>query len=266
MILSTEVTLVTCFFDIKRHEKGDGRTIDEYKDWIRRTLQLNCNLYIITEESFHDFFIENRPNHYNTSLKVLKLEDLYYYKYYDRIKRIIESHEYKERIAYPNRVECKLPEYNIIQYSKFHCLQMVIDENPFDSQYFFWIDAGISRFFLDIDISKPYPSYDAIELLKKNEDRFFIQNRHDLNRFKIDDEFIWKADNLLIGTMFGGNRKIIEEISKLVEEQFINMMNHENTNNEQLALAMVWKERPELFHLFNNRTYHHLIMFKILSL
>ena len=256
-----EVTLVTCFFDINRHKKGDGRTIDEYQEWIKKTLQLNCNLYIITEAKFYDFFnsMECRPNR---KIKVIEFKDLHYYKYYDTIKHIIESEDYKKRIADPNRVECILPEYNIIQYSKFHCLQMAIEENPFQSNYFFWIDAGISRFFLDVDISKPYPT--NIEVLKK--DKFIIQNRNDLHKYVIDENFIWKADNLLCGTMFGGNSKIIQQVSKLVEETFVNMLNQNNTNNEQLALAIVWKETPHLFHLLNNVYNCHLCMFKLLSL
>ena len=268
-MLSNEVTMVTCFFDINRGSKGDGRTIDEYKEWIKKTLQLNCNLYIITEVKLYDFFIEFRPKHYNTVIKVIEFNDLHYNKYYDRIKNIIECDYYKNKIAYPNRVECKLPEYNIIQYSKFHCLQMAIDENPFKSNYFFWMDAGVSRFFLDVDISKQYPSNNCIDFLKNedNENKFIIQNRHDLNNYIIDEDFIWKADNLLIGTMFGGSIKIIQEISKLLEDTFVNkMLNNTNANNEQLALAIVWKERPSLFHLLNNNSNNHLIIFKMLSL
>jgi len=253
-------TIVTCFFDINRAEKGDGRTIDEYKEWIKKTLQLNCNLYIVTESKFYDFFMENRPKKYDTVIKLLKISDLHYYKYYDQMKSILESEYYKSNIAYPNRVECVLPEYNIIQYSKFHCLELAIEENPFQSESFFWMDVGCSRFFLDVDISKPYPS-------NNNTDKFIIQNRSDLMYYPIDNHFIWKADNLLCGTMFGGNRKIVRNISKLVEEIFINkMFENRNVNNEQLALAMVWKEYPTLFHLINNVTNHHLIIFKYLSI
>jgi hypothetical protein len=31
-------TIVTAFFDIGRNTRGDGRTIDEYLQWIKRTL------------------------------------------------------------------------------------------------------------------------------------------------------------------------------------------------------------------------------------
>jgi hypothetical protein len=260
------VTIVTAFFDIHRAERGDGRTIDEYKSWIKRTLQLNCNLFIVTEEKFKDFFIENRNPNYSTHIKVIDFKDLYFYKYYDQMKEIIGSDEYKQKIAYPTRVECVLPEYNIIQYSKFHCLQMAIEENPFQSEFFLWMDAGCSRFFLDVNISKPYPSSKGIEILKRYENRFIIQKRHDLEVFPIDNNFIWKADNLLYGTMFGGNRQSIQAIYEHVETVFQSkMLNNNNVNNEQLTLAMVWKEHPELFCLTNNIPGYHLILFKYLS-
>jgi hypothetical protein len=260
------VTLVTAFFDINRAERGDGRTIDEYKSWIKKTLQLNCNLYIVTEAKFLDFFKNNRPKEYNTFIKIIEFKELHYYKYYDTMKNIIDTPEYKNRIAHPNRVECILPEYNIIQYSKFHCLKIGIDENPFHSEYFFWIDAGISRFFLDVNISNNYPGQNAITLFRNNPNKFFIQKRRDLEIFPIDENFIWKSDNLLYGTMFGGNIHVITMIANLIEGVLVkDMIYYNNVNNEQLALAMVWKKNPELFFLTNNYPGYHLILFTLLS-
>ena len=129
-------TLVTAFFDINRNTKGDGRKIDEYKDWLKTTLKLNCNMYIVTEPKFEVFFKEFRTNP-NTKLKIISFTDLTYYKYYNNIKDILEHQSYKTRIKDPNRVECVLPEYNIIQYSKFHCLNMAITDNVFNSDFFF---------------------------------------------------------------------------------------------------------------------------------
>ena len=49
------VTLVTAFFDIGRELNGDGRKLADYLEWIKKTLQLNCNLFIVTEKKFVDF-------------------------------------------------------------------------------------------------------------------------------------------------------------------------------------------------------------------
>jgi len=259
-------TITTAFFDIGRENKGDGRTIEEYLDWIRLTLQLNCQLFIVTEPKFREFFEENRPKEYSTVIKVIDFKDSYYYSFYDRMKEILESPEYLERIKDPDRVECKMPEYNIIQYSKFHYLQMAIEENPFQSEYFLWADAGISRFFLDVDLSRPYPGISGEEILRTSLGRFIIQKRDDLYEYPLNDEFVWKSDNLLSGGMFGGSAYIIKRVAELVEQVFVEkMLNKNNANNEQLALALVWKDHKELFYLIDNYLQFHLCLFKYLS-
>jgi hypothetical protein len=265
--MQSKVTIVTAFFDINRECRGDGRKISEYKDWIQKTLQLNCNFYVVTEEKFKDFFTTNRPKQYPMEIKIIDFKDSYYYRYYDKMKEILENDYYKNKIKDPKRVECVLPEYNIIQYSKFHYLKLAMQANPFKSDYFFWMDAGCSRFFLDVDISKPYPSENVTTYLNNNPNKFIIQKRQDLEYFPIDETFIWKSDNLLSGGIFGGDVTVLNKISEYVEDVVINIMfANRNINNEQLALAIVWKKHPELFFLTQNSSYYHLILFKLLSL
>jgi Bacterial protein of unknown function (HtrL_YibB) len=265
--MTNPVTIVTAFFDIGREHRGDGRSVEEYKEWLKLTLQLNCKIYIVTEEKFRDFFMEHRPAHYATSLKIIDFKDSYYYKYRDAMKTILDDPVYQSKIADPNRVECLLPEYNIIQYSKFHYLQMAIEENPFQSSSFFWMDAGCSRFFMDVNVSVPYPSPVIHEFLKQNPDKFVIQKRHDLEYYPIDDEFVWKSANLLSGGMFGGGKDMVLKIAELVETVFLEkMLAKKNVNNEQLALAMVWKEYPDYFTLVDNVYRQHFSLFKLMSL
>jgi len=252
---------VTAFFDINREEKGDGRKLEEYLEWMKRTLQLNCNLYIVTETKFIPFIQEHRPLHYPTVVKVQTLQECKYYKYYNQISEILKSDEYKKRIQHPNRVECILPEYNIIQYSKMEWLENAMEEDPFDTPSFFWIDMGISRFFLDVDISKPYPG-ECIHMT----DRFIIQQRHDLLYYPIDEDFAWKSDNLLKGTMFGGVKEVVRSVSKELEHVFeTQMIDKGIVNNEQVGLVLVWKQHPEWFHIVEDYRGVHLILFKLLS-
>ena len=261
-------TIVTAFFDIGREQKGDGRKLEEYLQWIKRTLQLNCHLFIVTEPKFESFFKENRPEIYRskTVIKIIDFKDCYYYRYYDQMKAILESPDYIKKIKYPDRVECKMPEYNIIQYSKFHFLKIAIQENPFQTDHFLWADAGISRFFLNVDISMEYPSKSGQTILENSRDQFIIQHRKDVYTYPINDDFIWQADNLLCGTMFGGTGSIIKKMAVYIEYIFIKkMLNNNNANNEQLALALVWKDYPKLFALVENVTRDHLWLFKHLS-
>jgi hypothetical protein len=261
-------TIVTAFFDINRNTKGDGRTIEEYKIWIKNTLELNCNLFIVTEPKFENFIRTNRPDILlsKTYINIINLTDSYYYKYYNEINQIINSTNYKQIIQNPDRIECILPEYNIIQYSKFYYLQLAIKLNPFNTKYFMWADIGISRFFLDVDINQEYPTTKGLQILDQSNNKLIIQNRADIHTFNIDNNFIWRSDNLLIGTMFGGTAEIINIIAELIENLFINLIyNYKCVNNEQIALALVYINNKDLFYLINNNTNYHLILFKLLS-
>lgn len=250
------VTIVTAFFDIHRDTKGDGRSLEEYLSWIEKTLQLNCNFFIVTEAKFVPFMKQKRPSYYTTYIREDTLENASYYKYLPQMKEILESDAYKKRIAYPNRVECVLPEYNVIQYSKFGWLEEAIRINPFQSDTFFWMDAGISRFFGDVDIRLPYPG----RIPSQN---FIIQKRHDLDNFCMDD-LLWKADNLLKGTMFGGHSEIVLCISKKIETMFQQMLSQQNINNEQIALAYVYHSNKDLFYIVEDSDVH-LQLFKYLA-
>jgi hypothetical protein len=251
------VTIVTAFFDIGR-EKADNRKVEDYLGWLKKTLKLNCNLYVVTEPKFEEFFRQNRTS--NVEYNIIDFKESHYYKYNDDISKIIESYDYQTKMMHPGRVECKLPGHIIVNYSKFHYLEMAMTSNPFNTDYFYWLDAGSSRFFSDVDISKPFPSRVF------SDDKFVIQRRHDLHTFKIDETFTWRSDNLLIGTMFGGKPQIIRKISTLLEEEFNTMIQNKSVNNEQVGLAIVWNNNKDLFKTIGNEySPEHLGMFKMMS-
>jgi len=262
-------TIITAFFDISRETKGDGRRLDEYLEWIKRTLQLNCYLYIITEARFIDFMRSARPveYHHKTVFKVDTLENAMFYKYLPRMHEICATPEYRARIMHPNRVECRLPEYNVIQYSKFGWLLDAIRENPFQTDIFFWMDIGISRFFESMNLELEYPNLQALERLREmNPDGFIIQKRHDLETFNIDDNFIWRADNLMKGTMFGGSRECIQKITESIELVLKDgMLDKQCINNEQVALAIVYKKNKKWFNLVNDSQIRHLELVLLLQ-
>lgn len=256
------ITLVTCLFDINREKKGDGRSMKEYLEWFGKTLKIKCPMFIVTEEKYNGFVCELRGS-LPTHVILLRVEDLEYYNYLEDMKSILTSASYKNRVAHPDRVECVLPQYNIVQYSKFHCLNLAIDINHFNSEFFFWIDAGISRFFYGTDIERPYPDPNTLNSLNKN--KFYIQARNDIYGYDINESFIWGAANLLIGTMFGGSASIVKHISSLVKAKFLKHLQQRELNNEQLILAEIWKDNKELFCLYPSIPGQHLSMFRLMS-
>jgi hypothetical protein len=192
------------------------------------------------------------------------LENVPFFTYLPQMKQILEHDQYKAKISHPDRVECILPEYNVIQYSKFGWINDTIQQNPYDSEYFFWMDIGGSRFFSGEDLSKPFPR--SLDWLKKSEGKCIIQMRDDIHSFPIDSTFIWRADNLLNGSCFGGKKQVMTLIEREIIEVVKNeMFANNNINNEQLALALLWKKSPDTFCLVPYLK-SHLSVFHLLSM
>lgn len=139
-----EVTIVSSLFNIKR-EGMDGRTWEEYLQWFDITLKLKCPMVLFVTEDLVSFIEERRKN-IPTEIIVQSVNDIPYQYLADKIEVVINSDEYKNKILDPERIECQHSMYSIVQYSKFKWIKQAIEENPFNSKFFFWVDAGGSRF------------------------------------------------------------------------------------------------------------------------
>jgi hypothetical protein len=251
------ITIVTAVFDVNF---GDGQ-------WIQKMLQLNCNLYVITEEKHKDFLLQNRPQQYPMEMKVIDFKDSHYYKYYDRIKEIIESDYYKSKIENPTRIECTSPEYNILQYSKYNYMNMAAQANPFQSIMFFWLAPSVSEYLDNMVLSSQFPSKIGINRVKSQKKILFTQDNN-LYKYNIDGEFIWKSDKLLYNEIFGGDIEVLQIVAEKMESIFVeDMLNNNNVNDESVALTLVWNKtqlNKILFALCSHPTNRMLLM-KVLS-
>ena len=145
------ITIVTALFNIHR-ENMDGRKWDDYLVWFEKTLKLKCPMVIFVEEDLVEFGKEKRQFKH-TKIISQKMEEIPYFYLKDEMDSILQSDEYKNNIQSPERIECNYSLYSIIQYSKFKWIETAIEQNNFDSDYYFWMDAGASRFFEDFDLN-----------------------------------------------------------------------------------------------------------------
>ena len=257
------VVEITALFDIKRETSGDGRSIAQYLEWFKETLQLKSNMTIYTEEKFYDFVTENRKNSdHETKIIIQKLEEIPFYKNNQQIKEIINDQFYRARIKDVSRVECNLSEYNVIQYSKFGWLKNAIQANP-DYDYFFWMDAGCSRFFEGFDFKNEWPDTSTLDstkiLIQGNAN--FIQM---FDKLKIED-YIWDNNCVLVGTLFGGGKSPVLDLHKKIDETYQYFVNNGCINNEQLALAIIAKQQPNMFDIRIHLDGTHLPLFGVLK-
>jgi len=256
------IAIVTALFDINREKLGDGRKIQEYLSWFEKTLKLKCDFVVYTEEKFKKFVEENRKNaDYKTTIVTQNLDQIPYFKYREVINLIINSLEYRSKIKDVSRIECNLPEYNVIQYSKFGWLEHAVQNYSYD--YIFWMDAGCSRFFNGFDLETEWPNK-----LKLDIDKLTIQgNANYLKMFDILDinEYIWDNNCVLVGTLFGGGCKILLKLYEEINNIFEFMTKFNCINNEQFALAIFAKQNRNLTKIIVQLDGTHLPLFRLIG-
>lgn len=264
-----DFTIVTSLFNINR-ENNDGRSWDEYLKWFEKTLALKCPMFIFISEDLVPF-VEERRLHSPTEICVQKLEEIPYYHLKPQIELILSSDEYKNKISDPSRIECQNPMYSIVQYSKFHWLMEAIAKTERSSKFYFWLDAGASRFFDDYNFETPYPSLNAIDALNEIEDKFLIQMNMEyykdlVNADILTEEYLFDNRSYILGSMFGGTVNSIYNLFWKIEEVFIQKMLKNNfVNNEQIALGYLVKKFPDDFEIYERTDGKHLSLFMELA-
>ena len=243
-------TVVTSLYNINRHNL-DGREWSSYLQWFAKTLQVNNPMVVFVEKELEDF-VYNIRGSLPTKVIVSKLEDTFYYGFKSQMDEIIFSESYKNKIKSSDRIECNSSLYNIIQYSKFYWVEKAAEENPFNTDTFLWLDAGISRFFEQIDLSKGFRYNEKIG------DRIFLQifmsSYPDLaNADVLEETYLFDDRSYVAGGIFLTSKDFIKNIKSAIDDIFLNkMLAKSNINNEQICLGYLIKKYPEKFNLFKH--------------
>ena len=268
-----KVTLVSALFDINR---VDGRKWEEYLKWFEITLKLRVPMVLFLDRDMQEFIDKRRGDlfskpeqkeYLHTQTLYQTVEDIPYYGLKDQIQEILDSDQYKKDMADPERIECKQAMYPIIQYSKFPWLTKAAEMNPHKSDYFFWLDAGGSRFFEDYDLTQNYPSEEAKKALDEMGDSFLVQMNTEYytdlaNAKTLSTDYLYDNRSYVLGSMFGGHKKSLFRVCDMVHDVLMNDMLANNTiNNEQIALGYLIKKYPDEFSLYERTNQKHMALF-----
>lgn len=258
------VTFVTALYDISRDKNGDGRTFEEYLSWFGETLKVKSPMVVFVDESLKEF-VEKHRKGLPTKVITQSIEEIPYYFLNGKIQKVLDDENFKSKIGAPQRVECKMSLYNVVIYSKFPWIKKVIEENPFNSDYFMWIDAGLSRFFDQHGVStkNPYPSESAEETLIDNKDSVLIHTSMSyypdlVNASTCTEEYFWDARTWVMAGLWGGGSEVLAKFCDMMDEVLQNkMLKNGVINNEQNAMAYLYKNNDDMFAVFENYAHLH---------
>ena len=144
--LASEITLVTAYFNIGQFPKGSRSRIrkpSDYDNWstgfrcIRNPVVAFFDVGDPIVSKFRNIRKHLRPL---TKIVEIKRNDLWTFRILKNVSKIFNKPHYPRH--YPNTV---IPEYACVSSSRFELVQRVIEENPFRTRYFAWIDFGFIK-------------------------------------------------------------------------------------------------------------------------
>jgi hypothetical protein len=217
-------TFYTALFDIKR-ENNDGRSMDNYIDWLRKTVKLFPGIYV-----FHDGCL-NQVQLENAKKITVQLEALPAFQFKPHITSVINA----GKVEAVNDITFKNPLYSIVQYSKFDLALACLELSSAKS--LLWVDAGISRFVSHTNIEKI--QLNAGRLLQYEFDfRFEVDCRSNFVPFKLNlsPSPVGSCKRVFSGTSFWMNANT----TKFLASEIYGLLNDWKSkgiwDNDQVAL------------------------------
>jgi len=142
------VTIVTGLWNLGRGEISDGfkRSYDHYREKFAELLKAPVNMFIYISKDDEEFVWQHREKH-NTQIKIMELEEFKeWFEFHEKVQEIrLKPEWYTQASWLENSPQATLEHYNPVVMSKMFLLNNASIFNPFNSEYFYWIDAGITN-------------------------------------------------------------------------------------------------------------------------
>jgi len=247
------ITLVTGLWNIGRDKLQEGwsRSYQHYLDKFSQLLEVDCNLIIFGDSELQQFVNERRNNN-NTQFI---LRDLSWFKnneYYEYIQKIRTNPKWYNQSGWlKDSTQSQLELYNPLVMSKVFLLNDARILDKFNSDYLFWIDAGISN-----TLHTGYFHYDKVlDKLKDIENKIsFICFPYETNSeihgfdFKKICEYAGDKVNLVArGGFFGGDKNVIEKFNTLYYQILMDSLKNGYMGTEESLFSILLYQNPDLF-------------------
>lgn len=206
---------------------------NKFNDWFKNTLRINCP-YIFFGDKDSIEIIKKYRRELPTYYIELNINDFKIYKYKEKM------------ITHP--IHCPSVELNLIWNEKIFMIERAYEINPFLSEYFCWVDAGICIYRNISPPNIPFPNINKLNNLPK--DKFIYSSSHNLtlsNEFK---EGKYYCNHHVSGTYIL-HKNIIKKISSIYYDYLI-LINNNDIWTDQVILTHIYKDHKELFYKYCN--------------
>lgn len=215
------ITCVTGYWCVKNKHNEELFT-----NWFDNTLKVNNPYVVFSNKEGIEVFKKYRkdlPTYYIE----LNIDDFYMQKYKDKM--------------ITNDIHCPSIELNLIWNEKIFLLQKAYHLNPFKTDYFFWIDAGICTYRNNKPPNKPF-NIDKINRLPI--DKIIYSSSHPYNEENVKTNEYYHH----ISGTYILHKNIIDDFVEIYKQYMDKLIDKNNIWTEQVILTHIYKENKELFY------------------
>jgi|688.fasta_scaffold10958_9 FkbM family methyltransferase len=252
----SKTTLVTGLWDIGRGELAEGwsRTFNHYVEKFVDLLKVKENMIIFGDEELEKIVFQYR-NQDNTQFVLKKLDWFKNNEYYNLIQSIRTNPNWYNQVSWLSEsTQARLEMYNPLVMSKMFLLHDAKILDKFDSDYMFWIDAGLTN-----TVHYGYFTHDnVIDKLTNKVNKFaFIcfpyETTTEIHGFKypeINNYAGTPVKKVARGGFFGGPKDSIAEINSIYYKLLNETLREGYMGTEESIFSIIVYRYPDLTQYF----------------
>ena len=214
-------TCVSAYFPVKNKHNN------KYLEWFKNTLIIECPYVFFTNKDTIDVIKQYRgdlPTHYI----ICELSDFQTYRYKDRM------------ITHPTH--CPSIEVNLIWNEKLFMVKHASKLNPFNSEWFIWVDAGINVFRTTPPPMRQFPNPALMNTLPK--DKFIYSSSNPYSNKKVSRTSYYHH----ISGTYVLHKTIIDTVVETYRKYLEELIDKHNIWTDQVILTHIYKDHPDLFY------------------
>jgi hypothetical protein len=250
------LTLVTGLWDIKRDSLGDGwnRSYNHYLDKFKQLLSVDNNLIVFGDNELKKFVFQHRDES-NTFFIERNLDWFKNNNYFDLIQKIRTNPQWYQQVGWlEESTQAKLEYYNPLVMSKMFLLHDAKIMDPFNSEYVFWIDAGLTN-----TVHPGYFTHDKVlDMLPKYISKFsFVcfpyETTTEIHGFEYNKMVSLvgnKVNKVARGGFFGGLKNTISDINSIYYGLLMDTLGQGYMGTEESLFSIMTYKHSDLINYF----------------
>lgn len=250
--INKNMTIVTGLWNINRN----GRSFEHYMEHLDNFLKIPQNLFIYVPKELESFVWERR-NSSNTFVKLYELDDVknIYEPFWDKTHQIRKDSVWLSQAGWlPESPQAFLKWYNPIVQSKMFMVNDATIWNPFDTEYFFWLDAGITN---TVPVGHLTDDNVLGKLTEYGNPFLFLSYPYEANTeihgFTIDGMNRYAGEEVKYvcrGGLFGGHKQQINEANATYYALLDRTLNEGLMGTEESLFTIMSYLEPDLYRRF----------------